>query len=262
MKIKNNYYLTGSIVLLLIAGCGQPAKKEKVKVRGFKTNMSLFINTLDNASPSRKNRNAFMDEFILKSDLQCQQYLDRPLSTSSSSGKKNGLYMDIFDATSQAFGVKNITDGAKKLYSGGDDGKDKEAKLAYEKALSPEIKRGVEIAREDYARTNMYAKKYKLIESYTNEMFEHDMQNYDKLCNREIGLIEINKALKKMQKRPKKVSPFSPKLVIDPVTIKNKVETVTRQAEAKKEKAEAKKETETIISHESEDINGTGDPSF
>lgn len=261
MKISNNYYLTGSVVLLLIAGCGQPAKKEKAQATGFKTNMSSFINTLDNDSPNKKNRNALMDEFILKSDVQCQQYLNRPL-LNASSGSKKQLYMDVFDATSQAFGVKNITDGAKNLYSGGKDDKKKDAKSAYEQALSPEIKRGVEIAREEYARRNMYSKKYKLIESYTNEMFERDMQNYDKLCNHEIGLIEINKALKKMQKRPKKVSPFSPKLVIDPVTIKNKIEAVTKEEEAKNEEAEAKKETETVLSIESEDINETSNPSF
>lgn len=253
MKISNNYYLIGLAVLLLISGCGQPAKdKEKKKQpSGFKTDRSSFINTLDNDSPSRKNRNALMDEFILKSDVQCQQYLSKPLS-GSSNGKKEGMYMKVFDATSQAFGVKNITDGAKKLYSGGNDEKNKEAKLAYENALSPELKRGVEIAREKYAQRNMHSKKYKLIESYTNEMLERDMQNYDKLCSHEVGLIEINKALKKMQKRKKEVSPFSPKLVIDPVNIKNKVEAVT-------EKIEAENEAGTTMSGEAEDLSKTSD---
>lgn len=259
MKIKNNYYLTGSVVLLLIAGCGQPAKEEKKQETGFKTNRSGFINTIDNTSPNKKNRNALMDEFIMKSDVQCQHYLDIPLTKPK---KEDGMAMKVYDATGQAFGVKNITDGAKSLYSGGDKDKNKEENSDYRKVLSPEIKRGVELAREKYARTNMYSKKYKLIESYTNEMFERDMQNYDKLCNNEIGLIEINKALKKMQKRPKKVSPFSPKVVIDPANIKNKVETLTKEEEAKNEEAEAKKETETIISIESEDINGTCNPSF
>lgn len=253
MKIRNNYYLIGLAVVLLVSGCGQPAKdedKEKSKKpTGFKTNRASFINTLDNDSPSRKNRNAYMDEFLIKSDVQCQQYLNKPLSASN--GKKQGMYMKVFDATSQAFGVKNITDGAKKLYSGGDDEKSKEAKLAYENALSPELKQGVEIAREKYAQRNMHSKKYKLIESYTNAMLERDMQNYDKLCSHEVGLIEINKALKRMQKSPKEVTPFSPKLVIDPVAIRNKVEAVT-------EKIEAENETETVISSEAEDLNQTG----
>ncbi|WP_373030301.1 hypothetical protein [Sulfurovum sp.] len=251
MKISNKY-LIGLAIMLLISGCGQPAKEKKDQVTGFKTNRSSFLITMDTVSPNKKNRNALMDEFIIKSDVQCQHYLDRPLTKAK---KEDGMYMKVFDATSQAFGVKNITDGAKILYSGGDEDKNKDARSAYEKVLSPEIKRGVEIAREAYARKNMYSKKYKLIESYTNEMLEHDMQNYDKLCSHEVGLIEINKALKKRQKRPKKVTPFSPKVVIDPVTIENKVEAVT-------EKIEAEKETESNVTSEAEDINETGDPVF
>lgn len=233
MKISYKHYLIGLTVFLLILGCGQPAKEKKDKVSGFKTNKSSFINTLDNVSPNKKNRNTLMDEFIMKSDVQCQHYLEKPLKKSK---KEDGMYMKMFDATSQIFGVKNITDGAKTLYSGGDNDKNKESEAAYVKALSPEIKRGVELAREKYARINMYSKKYKLIESYTNEMLERDMQNYDKMCNHEVGLIEINKALKKMQKRPKKVSPFSPNLVLDPVAIRNKVEAVNKEIESKNKK--------------------------
>jgi hypothetical protein len=181
------------------------------------------------------------------------------------------MAMKVYDATGQAFGVKNITDGAKTLYTGGDKDKNKEANSDYGKVLYPEIKRGVELAREKYARTNMYSKKYKLIESYTNKMLERDMQNYDKMCNHEVGLIEINKALKKMQKTPKKVSPFSPKVVIDPAVIKDKVEAVPKEVEAKTETAmsseveavpkevEAKKETETPLDIGVEDLNVTSD---
>ncbi|HSR73532.1 MAG TPA: hypothetical protein VLL31_01700 [Sulfurovum sp.] len=247
MKIRNNYYLTGLAVLLLISGCGQPAKEKKDRASGFKTKTSSFMTTLDKESPNRSNRNAFMDEFITKSDLQCQQYLNREL-TKSSSKETNGLYMNVFDATSQVLGVKTFTDGAKTLYMSGNEDEKKELKSAYEKALSPEIKRGVELAREEYAQTRMYAKKYKLIESYTIEMLERDMKNYDKLCNHEVGLIEINKALKKMKNKPKEVTPFSPKLVIDPVTIQNKVEAVN-------EKIEAERGTETTMSSEAEDLN-------
>lgn len=256
MKISNNYYLIGLAVMLLISGCGQPAKEKKEKVRGFQTNKSSFINTLDKESPSRKNRNDVMDEFITKSDLQCQQYLTRQLTKSSSEEtNNNGLYMNVFDATSQVLGVKTFTDGAKTLYMSGNEKEKKDLKLAYEKALSPEIKRGVEIAREEFARTKMYVNKYKLIESYTNEMLERDMKTYDRLCSHEVGLIEINKALKRMHKQPKKVTPFSPKVVIDPVTIQNKVEAVN-------EKIEAERETETTISNEAEDLSKAGNANF
>jgi hypothetical protein len=254
MKISNHYYVISMAVMLFISGCGEPEKEKKDQLSGFKTNKSSFLVTLDTNSPSKKNRNALMDEFIIKSDVQCQQYLNKAL-TKSSSKKTNGLYMNIFDATSQILGVKNFTDGAKTLYLSSNEDTKNEIKLAYEKALSPEIKRGVEIAREEYAGTKMYAKKYKLIESYTNEMLKQDMQNYDKLCSYEVGLVEINKALKKMQKRPKKVTPFSSKIVIDPMTIKNKVELVTKEVEEKKE-------SETAMFSDVEDINNTSDSVF
>lgn len=217
-------------ILLLVSGCGsdivEPDKK-KNKVAGFKTNTSMFIATIDEVSPSKEDRNAMIDEFIIKSNLQCQHYLNNPLNKSSNP-KKQGLYMDIFDGVSQAFGVKNITDGAKKLYTKNNDDGSNKTKIAYENALSPEIKRGVEIAREKYAQ-KMILRKTRMIESYTIGMLKQDMKNYDKLCSYETGLIEINKALKKAQRQPK-VKPFSPK--IDPTTIKNKVEAVTKEAEA------------------------------
>jgi 2'-5' RNA ligase len=79
----------------------------------------------------------------------------------------------------------------------------------------------------------MILRKTRLIESYTIPMLRRDMRNYDKLCNYETGLIEINKALRRALKRAEKkreMEPFSPK--IDLKMIKNKVESVTKQAQA------------------------------
>ena len=267
MIINKIHYIIVAGILLLISGCGsetpEPEKKKKT-VAGFKTDKSMFIATIDEASPTKEDRNALIDEFIMKSNLQCQHYLNNPLNKSSSNPKKQGLYMDIFDGVSQAFGVKNITDGAKKLYvKNKNDGSNK-AKLAYENALSPEIKRGVEIARENYAQ-KMILRKTRMIESYTMAMLKQDMKNYDKLCSYETGLIEINKALKKAQRQPK-IKPFSPK--IDPTTIKNKVEAVTREVEADEASKvkidvkvvnakESEEESESQTISETEELNGT-----
>ena len=238
-------------ILLLISGCGsdtlEPDKK-KNKVTGFKTNTSMFIATIDEVSPTKEDRNAFIDEFIIKSNLQCQHYLNNPLHKSSSTPKKQALYMDVFDGVSQAFGMKSITDGAKKLYRKNNDDGSNKAKIAYENALSPEIKRGVEIARENYAQ-KMILRKTRMIESYTINMLKQDMKNYDKLCSYETGLIEINKALKKAQRQPK-IKPFSPK--IDPTTIKNKVAAVTREAEAN-EASNVKIDVKVVNAKESEE---------
>ena len=268
MIINKIHSLIAAGILLLISGCGsdtvEPDKK-KNKVAGFKTNTSMFIATIDKVSPTKEDRNAMIDEFIIKSNLQCQHYLSNPLNKSSSNPKKQELYMDVFDGVSQAFGVKNITDGAKKLYTKNNDDGSNKAKIAYENALSPEIKRGVEIARESYAQ-KMILRKTRMIESYTIGMLKQDMKNYDKLCSYETGLIEINKALKKAQKQPK-IRPFSPK--IDPTTIKNKVEAITKEAEANeaskvkidvkivKAKESKEEESQSQIISEAGDLNDT-----
>jgi len=62
-------------------------------------------------------------------------------------------------------------------------------------------------------------------------------------------LIEINKALKKAQKQ-QTIKPFSP--TIDPVSIKNKVEAVTKEAEAN-EASKVKVDVKVINAKESEE---------
>jgi len=235
MIIKKISYLSIVFVLMLMPGCSsktqEPEKKEKII--GFHTDQSQFLTYVDKKSPTITQRNELLDEFITQSNLQCQHYLNSPLNKSESNSKKQGLYMDIFDGVSEAFGVKNITDTAKKLYKGKDKDKRKyQTKMAYEKALSPEIKRGVEIAREKYVQ-KMILRKSRLIESYTIAKLRRDMRNYDKLCNYEYGLIEIHKALKKAQQK-EKIQPFSPTMTINLTNVKDKVEAVTKEAEANK----------------------------
>lgn len=241
-------------MLLVITGCSSKtadSDQKKKKIIGFQTNQTMFIATVDNIVSTKKERNALIDEFIITSNIQCQYYLNNPLRKSSSNPRKQGLYMDIFDGVSQVFGVKNITDGAKRLYKKDDKGGSNKAKIAYENALSPEIKRGVEIARENYAQ-KMILRKTRMIESYTISMLKRDMKNYDKLCKYETGLIEINKALKKAQQRPR-IQPFSPK--IDPTAIKNKVAAVTKEAEANEEK---EKESINQIISDTQELDDTG----
>jgi len=140
--------------------------------------------------------------------------------------------MALFDTVSQLSGVKPITDTAKELYRRNETSSN-ETKLAYKRALSPEIKRGVEIARERYAR-KLLSNRYRLIESYTMSKLHKDLEKYDRLCNYDTGLVEINMILKKAGKEKKgKIAPFSPKLRIDPETIREKVEAVTIESEAK-----------------------------
>jgi len=63
---------------------------------------------------------------------------------------------------------------------------------------------------------------------------ERDLQKYDRLCNYDTGLVEINMILKNASKqKKKKIAPFSPKLKIDPETIREKVEAVTIESETK-----------------------------
>jgi len=255
MIIKNIPFIVVTCALVLITGCGQkttePADKKK-KITGFQTDQSGFIAKVDKKSPTKEERNELIDEFIIKSNLQCQHYLNDPINKAAANPKKSELYMEIFDGVSDAFGVKPITDGAKRLYKKDDPNKKNKAKLAYENALSPEIRRGVELARENYAQ-KMILRKTRMIESYTIPMLKRDMRNYDKLCNYETGLIEINKALKRALKRAeekREMEPFSPK--IDIKMIKNKVESVTKQEEAS-EASNVKIDVNIVNAKESEE---------
>lgn len=231
MIMKKICYMIVIAVPFFIVGCGsdepKPNEDKKIKISGFQTKQSTFIKTIDNVASTKKERNDFIDEFILKSNLQCQYYLANPVSKSSKNNQKKQLYISIFDAVSQVFGMKQVTDAAKELYAG-DDNSNK-TKNAYENALTPEIIRGVNIARKQYAQ-RMILGKNRLIESYTISMLKQDVRNYDKLCNHETGLIEINKALRKAQKQPK-IKPFTPTMKIDPKVIKEKVVAVTKKAE-------------------------------
>ena len=233
MTTKNHYMIAASIVLL-INGCGsdgaEPDGNDTEKGSGFRTNQSSFITKIDKDSPTRIQRNAYIDEFITKSNIQCQHYLASPLRESSEKNGNGQLYMSIFDAVSQSFGMKQLTDVAKDLYSGDDESSNK-TKTAYENALTPEIIGGVKISRKNYAQ-KMILRKNSLIESYTIPMVQQDMKNYDKLCNYETGLIEINNALRKAQKQPK-VLLFLPQKILP--TIKNKVEAVTKEADGPEE---------------------------
>ncbi|HQR74313.1 MAG TPA: hypothetical protein PLH07_00235 [Sulfurovum sp.] len=243
---KTKPYLVASAVVFLLSACGEPDAPAEEKSSGFHTKKSSLLVVLDKDKPSKETRNAYMDAYVATSDLQCQQYLSKSLEPSGESKKENGLYMSIFDTASTIMGVKTITDGAKEIYNSASEETKKETKTAYAKALSPEIKRGVELAREEYAKTKLYTKKYKLIESYTYPMLEQDLKTYDKLCNHEVGLLEINKALKKMQKRPANTpAPFTSKVEIDPAVIASKVEKVNKEAEAKINEAAPKVNAES-----------------
>lgn len=245
-KTMKKIYINGIFVFFvswLIAGCGSnemELSEINHPAHGFRTDRSQFISTLDESRPTKEMRNAFIDEFIQKSDIQCQRYLNDPVKKTFVSSQKSELYMALFDTVSDMFGIKTLTDTAKELYL--EDGQATEkTNLAYEMALTPEIQQGVLIARERYAQ-KILLNKYRLIESYTLKKLYRDMDNYDRLCNYETGLVEINNVLKQARKQESTLTPFSPKLKINPNTIKNKVEAVTIEANAKKKKKKAKKD--------------------
>jgi len=237
IKTFPTVFLMASIMWFTV-GCtsqkAQPSEK-KSPVQGFRTDTTYFITTVDESAPTKQMRNTYLEEYIQKSEIQCSQYLDRPIAQTSSSKSDTRLYLALFDTVSELFGVKPITDTAKKLYRKNEKSSN-ETKLAYRRALSPEIKRGVEIARERYAR-KLLSNRYRLIESYTMPDLYRDLEKYDRLCNYDTGLVEINMILKKAGKEKKgKIAPFSPKLKINPETIREKVEAVTIESETKESK--------------------------
>ena len=198
----------------------------------FKTNQVHFMSTLKETS-NIQERNAYIDEFLLKSDMQCQNYLNNPLKKPEVDKSKDSLYMGIFDTVSGLFGISLATNAAKAVFLN-DDKNAQEEKKAYANALTPEIRKGVEIGRSRFAKA-MIKKKNLNLKAYSINNLREDTLKYDKQCDDAYGLIEINRALKEMQSTMYKRTPTgTATLNIDPKAIKAKVEAASKKVEAKK----------------------------
>jgi len=246
--IKKVTNTTAVICALLMTGCvGTTANLFETNLNNngmnksltFQTNEYSFMHTLKNIN-SADDRNNYLDEFLLKSDMQCANHLNKPLKRTNNS-KNDSLYMNIFDTASTLFGIKYITDTAKAVFLS-NDGASIEEKEAYANALSPEIRKGVEIGRTRYAK-EMNKKKPLPLKKYSAEDLKRDTLKYDKQCDDSYGLIEINRALKEMQVSVNTRSISNePTLTIDPQNIKKKVTEVTKEVK-KKESQKKKKRT-------------------
>ncbi|SFV71623.1 hypothetical protein MNB_SV-13-1337 [hydrothermal vent metagenome] len=212
----------------------------KAKALVFKTNTNTFINELNNQSDIN-HRNNYIREFLLKSDIQCRDYLSTSKQEpQKESNQEQNLYMNIFDTISTVFGIQYISNTAKLMLSG-----DKQSRTQnqeeYKKALSPEIQRGVEINRERYAK-KMLQKSKLPIKDYSISKVQKDILIYDKQCNEAYGLIEINRALKAMQQNVNR--PTQNQKTINIESVKKKVENVTKKVQ--KKEVEKKKEQKVI----------------
>ncbi|CAA6807226.1 MAG: Unknown protein [uncultured Sulfurovum sp.] len=231
---------TSLLTALLFTGCvsdmshmlGSNLNEETQQSVLFKTNQVHFMNSLKKTS-SIEERNTYLDEFILKSDMQCLNYLNNPLKKTEVDSSKNSLYMSLFDTVSGLFGMSLVTNTAKAVFLDGDN-ESVEDQRAYANALSPEIRKGVELGRSRYAKMMMQKKPLDL-KTYTSNHLEEDTLKYDKQCNDAYGLIEINRALKEMQAAVHTHTvPATPILNIDPKAIKDKVAAVSKEVEDKK----------------------------
>jgi len=264
---KGQLLVTKTIALALLTGCvnnpmlpshlnNSAGGKQKALV--FKTNQSTFITELNNRT-DKIGRNSYINEFILKSDIQCRSYLTIPVSKPKADLTQNQLYMNIFDTVSTVFGMGYITNTAKTMLSG-NSSNNLENQQEYKKALSPEIQRGVEINRERYAH-QINRKQNLSIKEYPVSSLYKDMLIYDKQCNEAYGLIEINRALKAMQQNINRPPARS---AINLEAVKNSVTRTTKKVQAKekeKEKAiQQKKESHSKI--QNRDTNVTAPKLF
>jgi len=237
----------GSVSALLFTGCAsdfsnlletnfQPNTQKTIS---FKTNQAYFMHTLkENAT--QQERNAYLDEFILESDMQCQNYLNAPLTKPQVDERQNSLYQSMFDIVANLFGISVATDAAKAVFLENNQ-ESLEEKKAYVNALTPEIRKGVEIGRSRFAQ--MMKQKERLdIKAYSVNDLREDILKYDQLCNDAYGLIEINRALKAMQNSMQKTPPATQTPTIDPKTIKAKVEEATKEVKEKKIEKKIEKE--------------------
>jgi len=235
--------------ILLLTGCassfpellGSNLKQNTPqKAIRFKTNQVYFMNSLkENAT--QQERNAYLDEFILKSDMQCQNYLNAPLTKPKVDESQNSLYQSMFDTVTNLFGISLATNAAKAVFSENHE-ESLEEKKAYVNALTPEIRKGVEIGRSRFANA-MKQKKSLDLKAYSVNDLQEDILKYDKQCNDAYGLIEINRALKEMQSSMRRATlPATQAPTIDPKAIKAKVEEATKEVEEKKIEKKVKKQ--------------------
>ncbi len=213
----------------------------------FRTNSSSFINEFNEKS-SRVQRNSYINEYLLKSDIQCRNYLNSTKNIAKNSPTQQNLYINMFDTISTLFGIQYISNTAKLMLSGNQKDTEKNQE-EYQKALSPEIQRGVEITRERYAKKILNREK-ESIKEYPINAVKRDLSIYDKQCNETYGLIEINRALKAMQQNLYQ-QPQDRRKTINIKAVKDSVTAVTKKVEAK-EKAKTKEKK--VIK---EDINNT-----
>ena len=249
--------LLSTFALLVVTGCLQPSidtssnynSNSATKTLTFSTNEHNFMHSLNKAS-SKQERNSYMDEFFLKSDMQCANYLNQPLQKTDDTAKNDSLYMNIAEGVSSLFGLGYITNTAKAVFLEGNNEASVEEKTAYTNALSPEMRKGVEIARARFAK-EIRKKQVLPLDKYSIENLKEDSLKYDKQCNLEYGLIEINRALKVMQSQMNtRAVPKEPTPTIDPQIIKDKVAQATQEVkekkeEKKREEAESSKQIET-----------------
>jgi hypothetical protein len=197
----------------------------------FKTSQANFMHDLKGGD-TVKNRNAFIDEFIFQSNIQCQNYLNNPLKKPETDTTKTSLYMNLFDSVATLFGISLVTNSAKAVFLE-NNANSEEEKKAFATALSPEIRKGVELGRSRYAKTMVEKKKLDL-KAYSIDDVKVDTFKYDRQCSDAYGLIEINRALKEMQtamNRPPSVATPA----INPNSVKDKVIEATKEVEEKKE---------------------------
>ena len=248
--MKNRVKLLIVPVILSLTGCLSNNQNSLAFLDGnrqnisleFQTDQSRFISGLLSSTSTLEDRESFVKEFISKSDIQCQHYLNNPNVKSEESSKKNSLYMGIFDMVSLLFGVKQITDSAKALYN--NSSSSSENRDIYKDALTPEIIKAVEIGRARYAK-KMIGKSRQSVDKYSLDDINRDTQAYDKQCNREYGLIEINRALKYAQQQMLKhrsSKTIRQRVVINPIEIKKRVEDATKKAQAQEKIKEKTKE--------------------
>jgi len=241
---RGKLVLAKTITLIFLTGCvNNPMLPNYLntpsgqKALIFKTNPKTFINEL-NSKTDKVGRNSYITEFILKSDIQCRDYLSTPVSKPKEDISQNQLYMNIFDTVSSVFGLGYITNTAKTMLSG-NSSTNLENQEEYKKALSPEIQRGVEINRERYVK-KIKSKERLSIKEYPISQLQKDMLTYDKQCNEAYGLIEINRALKAMQQNLNR--PQTPtRSAINVEAVKNSVTETTKKVQAKEKEKEKEK---------------------
>jgi hypothetical protein len=199
----------------------QPVKNDK----NFHTDLLRFQSNIKNAD-SKDKRNNLIKEIIEASNMECNAYQYSLLNEKPKENSTTSLYTSLFKSISSYIGLDIAHEAISAISSMQNIPKSQNIQEKYQKALTPNILKAIEISRAKYSKKIQKNMKDD-IKKYPIRQALYDLDNYDKHCSAYYGMIEITNALNKQQTTPQS------KNQINPQEIKSKITQITKEVTKK-----------------------------